>query len=231
MRVAVVGASGLVGSEIVNALRHRGDVTVITVDRANYQRHSTGRYDVVVNAAMPSRRFWARTHPKDDYRETVTKTAELVYGWNWGLFVQVSTLSARLAPDTVYGRHKAAAEAICPPDTSHVVRLGPLYGPRLDKGVLVDMATHRTVFVGADSRYAFTPVSWVAERIADILASGPGTSEIGARGSVALGALAERAGSRSEFTGPTDHQEFSGESGEGTPDAGLVLDFLRGRMT
>jgi nucleoside-diphosphate-sugar epimerase len=231
MHVAVVGAAGFVGSEIVEALRKREGVIVTAVTRDSYPHHrDNGNYDVVVNAAMPSRRFWASTRPLDDYRETVTKTAELLHDWRWQLFVQVSSVSARSRPDTVYGRHKAAAEALCPPDQSRVIRLGPLYGARLNKGVLKDMAEHSTVYVAAHTRYAFTPVNWAAEQIADALSFGPGVVEIGARGAVELKELAKQAGAQCTFEGAVDHQEFADATTD-APEAWAVLDLLRSQMS
>ncbi|WP_052489131.1 NAD-dependent epimerase/dehydratase family protein [Streptomyces sp. 150FB] len=230
MRVAVVGATGFVGAEIVRALAGRPGVTVTAVSRDNYRTHrDSGGYDVLVNAAMPSRRFWAGTRPLDDYRETVTKTAELLHTWEWKLFVQISSVSARCQLDTVYGRHKAAAEALCPPDRTRVVRLGPLYGDALTKGVLKDMSEHGTVYAAAHTRYAFTPVSWAAGQIADGLSLGPGLVEVGARNAVELRRLAERVGSRCTFEGAVDHQEFAAPV-DGAPEAWDVTDFLKSQM-
>ncbi len=208
--VAVVGAGGYVGRGVVRALREHAEVTGVTeVTRDTYQDARRGSYDVVVNAAMPAARFRAAQDPLWDFEETVRKTADLLAGWNAGKLVQVSSISARTQRDTVYGRHKAAAEALCRPERDLVVRLGPMYSPDLEKGVLVDLLAGRKVWVDASSRYGFAPRDWVAGWIAAHL-DRSGVVEVGGRDAIALGGLAARVGADSELEGAVDHQEFHG---------------------
>ena len=65
------------------------------VTRATYEEARALSYDVIVNAAMPAGRFWAKNNPERDFVETVEKTAKLLYGWRYTSFVQVSSVSAR----------------------------------------------------------------------------------------------------------------------------------------
>ncbi|MEC8173789.1 MAG: NAD(P)-dependent oxidoreductase, partial [Pseudomonadota bacterium] len=156
MRVALVGAQGFVGASIGRAFASCPDISVVPVARKNYDAaRKDGHYDILINSAMPSRRFWARQNPNEDFLETVQKTSRLVNDWAWGKFIQISSISARSQLDTIYGRHKAAAEKICSFDESLVLRLGPMYGAILDKGVLIDLLNDATVFVARESRYCF----------------------------------------------------------------------------
>jgi len=133
VRVAVVGASGFFGTALTQALiQQQHDVTPVT--RATYADARRGTYDVVINTAMPSKRFWARQHPDLDFVETVGRTADLLYGWTFGRFVQISSVSARCERDTVYGRHKATAEVLCERPDALVVRLTARYGAAMTKG-------------------------------------------------------------------------------------------------
>jgi nucleoside-diphosphate-sugar epimerase len=150
--VAVVGGAGFVGESIVRAFRSNPDVEVISVGRSDHAAHRERAYDVVINSAMPSGRFWAKNNPQRDFVETVQKTADLFYGWRFRRFIQISSVSARCQLDTVYGRHKAAAECVCAGPSSLIVRLGPMYGATLSKGVLIDMLHGRPVFVSGESR-------------------------------------------------------------------------------
>ncbi len=177
---------------------------------------------------MPSGRFWARNNPHEDFVETVEKTHRLIHNWQWQQFIQISSVSARAQLDTVYGRHKAAAEALCDLSKSMVVRLGPMYGPSLTKGVLIDMLHNRQVFVSGDSRYAFAPLDWVARRIVESIGQ-TGLKEFGASNSVRLADVRDAIGSTSEFTGPVDIQEFDMRNDD-APVAESVLEFLRERQ-
>jgi dTDP-4-dehydrorhamnose reductase len=227
--VAVVGARGFVGAELVRAFSERGSFEVTSVTRDNYAELQARQYDLVVNAAMPSGRFAARNKPLDDFRETVKKTADLFYGWNHRHFLQVSSVSARCQLDTVYGKHKASAEAVCLGPDTLIVRLGPMYSDALAKGVLIDMLNGRPVFAAAESRYCFTPLTFVGEWIARNWQRS-GTVEVGARNAVALRDVAAYLGKPIEFTGAADHQEISAPESD-FPDASGVFDFLKGRTT
>jgi nucleoside-diphosphate-sugar epimerase len=221
--IALIGSRGFVGSALKLALESRG-YSVTPVTRDNYADRRQHAYDIIVNAAMPAARYWARTHPADDFRETVAKTADLLYSWRFGKFVQVSSVSARCQLDTVYGRHKAAAERLCETRGNLIVRLGPMYGPTLSKGVLIDMLRSQPVYVDGRSRYAFAPVSFAASWIADRL-SNEGLFEVGARNAVALADVAAHLGVNVRFDGALDHQEVVDPQPD-YPDAADVLKFM-----
>lgn len=222
--VAVVGANGYVGSALCAALARDPNHVITAITRANYVEMREMRSDVLINSAMSSGRFWAKTNPDKDFVETVQKTADLIYGWRFGKFVQISTVSSRCQVDTVYGRHKAAAEKICEFGDNLVVRLGPMYSHGLSKGVLVDMLHGRKVFVDGESRYCFAHLDFVTAWIAANLRRS-GIVEVGARNSIRLGDVGDYLGAKVEFEGPVDHQEIE-NPGPDFPDARDVFGFL-----
>lgn len=222
--VAIVGAGGYVGSALAAALARHPSYNLVRVTRENYVEAREGAYDILVNAAMPSGRFFAKNNPMHDFAETVQKTADLFYGWQFKKFVQISTVSARCQLETVYGRHKAAAERICSAGEHLIIRLGPMYSPDLAKGVLVDMMEGRTVFAHAASRYCFAPLAFVAEWIASHL-DRSGVVEVGAKNALALSEVVAYLGKTVSFEGALDHQEIENPAPE-FPDARDVFAFL-----
>ncbi|HET8562616.1 MAG TPA: NAD-dependent epimerase/dehydratase family protein, partial [Candidatus Binatia bacterium] len=221
---AVVGAHGYVGSALCAALLRDFDHDVTAVIRSNYDEMRQRTFDILINAAMPSKRFWAKTHPDHDFAETVQKTGDLINGWRFGKFVQISSVSARCQLDTVYGRHKAAAEKICGFGNNLVVRLGPMYNKNLSKGVLIDMLEGRKVCVDGESRYCFAPLEFVASWIAANLERA-GIVEVGARNAVRLQDVADHVGTKVKFEGAVDHQEIDHPE-QDFPDAREVFGFL-----
>ncbi|MBL8158368.1 NAD-dependent epimerase/dehydratase family protein [bacterium] len=221
--IAVVGAQGYVGRALVMALKSSAyEVTPVTRDTYTDSMH--GSYDVLINAAMPSARFKAKEDPEWDFRETVAKTADLLYRWKFGKFVQISTISARSQLDTMYGRHKAAAESLCSAKDNLIVRLGAMYSEDLQKGVLVDMVSGRPVFVDGESRYCFASRDFVASWIVSNL-DRTGIVEVGGREAVALKDIAAHLGTNILFQGVVDHQEIS-EPHDDFPYAREVFTFL-----
>ena len=172
---------------------------------------------------MPSGKFWANNNPEIDFKETVEKTANLLYGWKFKKFVQVSTVSARCQLDTIYGRHKAAAEKLCDFGNNLIVRLGALYSAEMKKGVLVDMIQGKKVYVNGASRYSFISVSFCADWVVSNL-DREGTVEIGGKNAVALKDAADHMGTNVEFEGAVHHLDI--ESAEDLPEASDVLRFL-----
>jgi dTDP-4-dehydrorhamnose reductase len=210
MKLAVIGASGFLGSVMAEVASTSPGIALRRVTRATYaEAQKEGGYDFVVNAAMPSSRFWAENNPDADFRETVEKTHRIKHDFAPAKIIQISSVSARCQRDRTYGRHKLAAEAIVDDGRNLVVRLGPLYHESLSKGVVVDMLLHRPVFVAGESVYAFTPLAWAAAEILRRL-DDKGVIEIGARGGLRLADLSSALGSTSSFEGAIDHQVFEG---------------------
>ncbi len=221
--IAVLGSEGYVGRAVCTALEKKGEVPV-RVTRANYEAMKNASYDVLINAAMPSKRFWAEQNPEQDFQETVQKTRDLILGWNFKKFVQISSVSARTQLDTVYGRHKAEAEKQCKPGAL-IARLTSMYSEDLSKGALMDILNKRKVFVSGKSRYSFTPLEFAAAWIAANL-DRAGVIEIGAKNSVSLEEIAENLGEKIEFSGPVDIQEIQNPAPD-FPDARDVLMFMK----
>lgn len=228
VRLALIGAGGFVGTALHKALQAISDYNVTGVTRETYETARAGEYDIVINAAMPSGRFWAKENPLEDFKETVQKTADILYTWKAKKFVQISTVSVRCQLDTIYGRHKAAAEALLSAPAHLIVRLGPMYGETLTKGVLIDMLRGKKVWVNGETRYCFAPLEFVAGWIAKNIEHRTGTVEVGARNAITLKELADHIGSQIEFEGAIDHQEIQ-DPEEDFPDAHDVIEFLNQR--
>ncbi len=222
--IAVIGSKGYVGGALYQELLRSAKYTVVGVTRENYADMKAQSFDIIINCAMPSARFWAKNHPEEDFIETVKKTADLLYGWKFKKFVQISTVSARCQLDTVYGRHKAAAEKLCDFGDNLTVRLGALYGEGMKKGVLVDMLEGKKVFVDKASRYSFISVAFCASWVASNL-DRQGIVELGGKNAVALEDIAKHVQADIEFEGEINHQDIESAE-ENLPEAALVLDFI-----
>ncbi len=222
--IAVVGAKGYVGQALCQALEKNPGFSVIRVIRENYAAMKAGSYDTLINAAMPSKRFWAKNNPQEDFKETVQKTTELYTQWKYKKFIQISTVSARCEPESVYGKHKAAAEKIIGLKDHLIIRLSVMFSPQLSKGALVDILQGQKVFVSGESRYPYASLDFVTSWIAQHL-NEKGIVELGARNTVTLQEIADRLGQKVEFSGPVEDQTLQTSRPE-FPDAAEVFDFM-----
>lgn len=228
LTIALLGAGGYVGAYLLKNIRRVKKYKIIPVNRQNYEDLKKGSYDIVINAAMPAARYWAKKFPKDDFRETVEKTADIVYEWKYKKMVQISTISARSELNTVYGKHKAIAETLCKNEKNLILRLTATFDKSLTKGVLIDMIDKKEVFVDRKSRYSFSSLNFVTKWIANHL-NERGLIEIGAKNSFSLEEIARALRLNVKFSGPRDIQEVKNPRDE-FPDAKLVLDFMKKKI-
>jgi len=225
--IALFGAQGFVGTAILKSLK-KLNYEVFEVTRKNFEESLGKEFDYVINAAMPAARFKAKNNPSEDFKETVEKTANIFYGTKFKKFIQISSVSARCQTDTVYGRHKLAAESIVNDGNSLIVRLGPMFDDSLKKGMLIDILTGSTVYAGENSRYAFASLEFVGDWIVKNL-DRKGIQEVGAKNSISLRELVDELGLNVKFEGVESSQEMQ-TIGEDYPDSNLVIDFMRAQM-
>ena len=205
MIIGILGANGFVGNEIYNNLKNKYK-NIIPLTRENYLDFVGLYFDCIINSAMPSKRFWAKNNPKLDYEETVNKTKSFIDKFNFKKFIQISSISARCQVDTIYGRNKKLSEDLCKNLTNYlIIRLGPLYGKKLSKGVIIDMINNSTVYVSGESKYAFTDIKWFGEWLSENIHL-EGLIEVGPNNYIKLLDLAKKINSKSKFEGPVDNQ-------------------------
>jgi len=224
MNIALIGCNGFVGSRLSNSLSRIENCTLTRVHRQNYYQEMANTYDIVINTATPSRRFWAKQYPEKDFAATVSLTSDIINNWHFDKLIQISSVSARSQLDTVYGRHKASAEKLVDLSKFLIVRLGPMYGDGLTKGVLLDLVSNKKVFASRFSQYCFTPVNWVSDWVASNLFR-TGLLEIGAKNFVTLEDVASAINSNSEFTDYLDHQVIM-DPPVSAPEASDVLSYV-----
>ncbi len=223
--IALIGSNGFVGESICKYILNDKNILITRVTRENYEEaRDKKEYDILINAAMPSKRFWAKKNPYKDFIETVEKTFNIVNEWKSSKIIQISSISARSQLNTTYGRHKAAAEKLIDDKNNLILRLGPMYGKSLTKGVLIDMKKNEPVYVSKESLYAFAPVDWIGEWICKNMHL-TGIVELGGNNPIKLEEVAKRIGSKSIFNGPIDNQIISKEI-KHAPESRNVIDFI-----
>jgi len=183
----------------------------------------------MINASMPSKRFWAKQNPKLDYKETVEKTKNIISDFKFNKIVHVSSISARCQLNTIYGKNKKLSEEIIKKTNKYIiVRLGAMYGKRLTKGVLIDMINNRTVYISGKSKYSFTDVLWNSKWIINNLNLRNKLIEVGATDHIQLEKLARLIKSKSEFKGKIDNQIIKNKSYT-HKSIKKVLSFIKGK--
>ena len=203
--IAVIGARGFVGAAICKEINGRPDYDLIVIHRSDDIASLISKAEVVIHAANPSKRFFAQNNPQSDFVESVEKTFTVKHLVKDKKFILISSLSARVQHDTVYGRNRRACELIVDDGRSLIVRLGPMYGDGKRVGALYDLLRNNPVYVCEETQYALVDVAYNARKIVDFI-DRVGLIEIGARDSIRLGKLKTILGSSSSFSGHDDTQ-------------------------
>lgn len=225
--VAILGYKGFFGSAINKIFSKDKKINLLRIDRERFKNieDNSIKCDFVINCSMPSKRFWAENNPELDYVETVKKTKSIISKFPFSKLIQISSISAKTQTHMIYGKNKKTAEDLINQKKNLVLRLGPLYGDNLSKGVIIDILKGNKVFVSKDSKYAFTNIDWIAQIIKNNLDM-TGMVEIGASGFLEVGNLARILKSNSSFEGERDDQTFKKIFSD-TPDASEVIEFAK----
>lgn len=224
--VAVIGAGGFVGSQIVDAINNSNQYQVIPIFRSSSDvEEAFDRADIIVHSANPAGRYQAENYSELDFKETVEKTAKFFELSKNRKFVLISSLSCRTQLYTAYGRHRRACELIVLTGDSLVIRLGPMFGGGRKKDMLHDILAGREVYVDRETRYAYVDVAWVGNQIVNMLEGKTGIQEIGARNSIRLGDISSFFNSNSKFSGRVENQ--IPENFQNGPDANDVYTYAQ----
>jgi|10_taG_2_1085330.scaffolds.fasta_scaffold43367_3 nucleoside-diphosphate-sugar epimerase len=223
-KIGVVGANGFVGRAICRAFKNY-DYEISEITRENCDEYKTLKYDVLINTAMPSKRFWALNNPMKDVEATILKTAELLYEWQYEKFIQISSLSAKMQLDAPYGIHKRSSEVLVENRENFlIIRLGALYGDGLDKSALFDMVNHNHIYVDINSEYNYIDIDFVADWITRNLDK-TGLKEIGARDTISLIEISKKVWKNPSYEGRIE-RIYSDELEAGMPSSKEVLKYV-----
>ena len=205
--LGILGPRGFVGSSIVRYCK-KNKIQFVGITRKNNIKYKNFEFKFLINCAMPSKRYWAKKFPAKDYEETVKKSNFFLKHYTFKKIVQISSVSARVQLDTIYGKNKKKAENLVKKFNNFTIfRLASMYGKGLGKGVLIDLSRSSTVFLNKNSRYSFTQVDKIAEFIITRINQFKNkTVEIGCNDYLQLEDIKKKIGSKSKFRGEIDNQ-------------------------
>jgi len=205
-KIGVLGFKGFVGNAISNELKKK-KIPFIGLTKLNQKKNINKNFDYLINCAQPSKRYWAKKNPLLDYDETVNKAEYLISNFKFSKFIHLSSISARCQKKTVYGNNRYKSEQIVKKCSNHlIIRLGPMFNKSLNKGVLIDLLSSKTVFVNKKSKYSFTNLKWIANWIIKNFIKKNGLIELGAKDFIILEDVAKYLKSKSKFYGKIDNQ-------------------------
>jgi len=164
-KIGIIGSNGFLGKTLCKISKNY-EYEIIEITKTDYEYQKSKKFDVLINAATPSKKFWAFENPYDDFQKTVCLTADITYNWNYEKLVQISSVSVEdYKNHHPYSINKKSAEIISSYKNALIVRLGALYGEGLTKGPLFDLLNSKQLFVDVKSEYNYISIDFVSEWI------------------------------------------------------------------
>ena len=205
--LGILGPKGFVGSALIRYCKKK-KIKFVSITRKKNLFYKNYKFNFLINCALPSKRYWAKKFPLEDFKETVIKTDFFLKNLKYKKFIHISSISARVQLNTVYGLNKKKAENLVKKKNFYsIFRLASMYGRGLKKGVLIDLANSSNVFLNKNSKYSFTQVDKIAEYIIKNLNKFKNqTKEIGCNDYIKLDDIKKKINSKSKFRGYVDNQ-------------------------
>lgn len=203
-RVGVLGANGLLGTDLVYFLSSDFDITPIT--RESYEKHRGEKFDFLINANGNSKRFWANQNPQEDFFASTVSVVKSIFDFPSDLYIYISSPdvyenhtrsqyakeSKKIEPENLqpYGFNKYLGELIIKKykEKFLILRLSMILGTKMKKGPFYDILSHNPIFVTFDSKLQLMTTNAIAKIIKTLIARAVvcETLNVGGEGSFAF---------------------------------------------
>ena len=223
-KIGVIGAKGFLGRAISKKSKDF-DLDLVEITRENYNKNKTTNFDILINSATPSKKYWASQNPFEDFNQTVKLTADISYNWKYEKLIQISTMSVNdNESQHPYALNKKAAEIIANYKNCLIIRLSNMFGEGLNKGPLFDLLSTQKIFVDIDSEYSFINTDFVAEWILNNL-NRKGLVQMGAKDTISLREIADKMNLDIKWEGQLE-RIYSKDIEDGMPSSKEVWKFI-----
>ena len=175
----------MLGSDLVRYLGAKFRVTPI--HKENYFTHVGSTFDIVINANGNSKRFWANSHPVEDFIASTESVYKSVFDFTYDVYVYISssdvynnhtrprytTEDTPIKPDALsaYGLHKYLSEIIIRKHVKKylILRSAMILGKNLKKGPLYDVTHNIPLYVTKDSMIQMITTKEIAHIICTLI--------------------------------------------------------------
>lgn len=216
----------MLGSDLVRYLGAKFSVTPI--HKENYHTHVGSAFDIVINANGNSKRFWANSHPVEDFIASTESVYKSVFDFKCRVYVHISSSDVYndhtnprhtkedtpTMPDALssYGFHKYLSEIIIRKHVKKylVLRSAMILGKNLKKGPFYDIAHRTPLFITKDSRLQLITSREIANIIRFFVSKGiyGQVFNIGGRGSFSFHDIETYVQVPVTYSGDSQKQEY-----------------------
>ena len=169
MKIAVLGASGMLGSDLVRFLSSASN-KVTSITRDNYEKQKGKEFDLFINANGNSKRFWALQNVLQDFEASTVSVYKTLLDFKYKKYIYISSVDVYSNPsspkttpedqvinttqENAYGFHKYLSEEIVKKHTKDwvILRSSTILGTNMKKGPVYDILNENSIFITLNSR-------------------------------------------------------------------------------
>lgn len=166
--IAIIGADGMLGSDLVHYLGKRFSITPIT--KESYNTYLNKSFNVIINANGNSKRFWANKNVLEDFRLSTESVYSSLFDFQYKRYIYISssdvyenhtntdstkeTEQVNSNELSCYGFHKYLSELIIMKYAMNyiILRSSLILGRNLKKGPIYDIVHDQPLFISRESK-------------------------------------------------------------------------------
>lgn len=179
--LAILGANGMLGSDLVKYLGQKFIIT--SIDKKNYELQKNKSFDIFINANGNSRRYWANENPNLDFIASTVSVHKTMLDFKCDLYIYISSIDVygnrsnpKNTKETIeihtdnlqpYGFHKYLSEIIVRKYKSKFLIIRPSYilGTKIKKGPIFDLLNNQPLFITDKSKFQLISSKAISEII------------------------------------------------------------------
>ena len=199
MKIAIIGANGFVGKNIVNVLKKKHKI--IKISKKTKFKKLRSKFDVIIHSANSSKKYEATKYPLRDFKNSVKLTKKIIDYFGDNKIILISTISVNDKKKNIYSINRKLCENLVLRKNKNniIFRLSVLFNYKLKRGILYDLIKNNKIFLNKNTLINPITIEETAKYILDNLKSKKRIHEIGSIEKFTLNFLSKTLGSKSKF--------------------------------
>ena len=198
MKIAVIGANGFIGRNLVKVLKKKHELKKIT--RKTKFSNLKNDFDIVIHAANSSKKYEASINPKKDFNNSVRLTQKIINIFKKNKIVLISTISARNEKNIYSKNRKLCENLVLKHNKKDIIfRLSVLLNYKSKRGILYDLIKGNQIYIDKNTYINPLTIEEVSQYIMSNLKSQKKIHEVGSCNKIKLNTVKKILKSKSNF--------------------------------
>ena len=198
MKIAVIGANGFVGSNLVKVLKKKHKLTKIT--RKTKFSNLKSNFDIIIHAANSSKKYEASKNQKKDFENSVKLTRKIISIFRNNKIILVSTISVRNEKNIYSKNRKICENLILKQNKKNIIfRLSVLLNYKSKRGILYDLTKGNKINIDKNTYINPLTIQEVSQYIMLNLKSQKKIHEVGSHNKIRLNTIKKILKSKNKF--------------------------------